>query len=161
VARRFCNTECGDGYEPHAGLFKDKLGNLWGTASTSASGFGDGTVFKIALDGTFSVMKSFDIANNAAPDGINPMDSLIQDKEGNLWGTTEDGGNSQPVTPGGTVFEIAPNGTFSTVYRFCSQANCADGGYPHTNLTLGKKGTIWGTTYGTPGLPSTVFQITP
>jgi uncharacterized repeat protein (TIGR03803 family) len=158
VAHNLCNQNCNDGYGPYAGLFEDKLGNLWGT-TTQANGTSPdicaGTVFKIDTTSTFSVVKNFTCVTNGV-DGQFPRATLIEDKLGNMWGTAAGGG----VHAHGIVFTIAPNGGFTDVYDFCSQANCADGSSPTTNLTLGKKGTIWGTTYGV-GAPATIFKITP
>jgi uncharacterized repeat protein (TIGR03803 family) len=156
VAHNLCNDRCADGYGPYAGLFKDKAGNLWGTTALSWDGAGSaGTIFKIATNGAFSVVKNFECDNVC--DGQFPRDTLIEDKLGNMWGTTAGGGTHAH----GIVFTIAPDNTFTDVYDFCSQANCADGSSPTTGLTLGKKGTIWGTTDGGSGMPATIFKITP
>src|SRR5689334_21196200 len=68
-------------------------------------------------------------------DGSDPTDSLIFDREGNLYGTTSLGGNP-PY--GGTVFKLKPNadGSWkkSVLYTFCSLDNCVDGGEPIAGL---------------------------
>jgi uncharacterized repeat protein (TIGR03803 family) len=45
----------------------------------------------------------------------------------------------------GTIFKITPGGTLTTLYNFCSEANCADGGYPVSGLTQDTNGSFYGT----------------
>ncbi len=90
----------GDGILPAAGLVRDSAGNLYGTTAWGGAN-GVGTVFKVTLAGDETVLHSF------AADGIDgyfPDSSLVFDKAGNLYGTTNSGG-----TYGlGTVFKITP-----------------------------------------------------
>jgi uncharacterized repeat protein (TIGR03803 family) len=73
--------------------------------------------------------------------GADPTAGLIQATDGNLYGTTYNGGTSASCageTPGcGTVFKITPEGTLTTLYSFCSQADCADGANPKAGLVQG------------------------
>lgn len=87
-----------DGNFPRAGLIEDVAGNLYGTTSlggTDDNGFGvfggGGTVFKVDNAGHFSVLYSF-CSLGSCTDGFAPKGSLIQDAEGNLYGTTNEGG---------------------------------------------------------------------
>jgi len=77
---------------------------------------------------------------------------------GNLYGTTEECG----ANTDGTVFGITPSGTLTTLYNFCSQSGCADGGRPTAGLIQATDGNFHGTT-GEGGAHSlgTVFEITP
>jgi len=108
---------------------------------------------------TFKVLSSFDGTNGALPSS-----RLIQGLDGNLYGTAEDSGYDA-----GRVFRISPSGTLTTIYKFCSQANCADGSFPSAPLVLGTDGNFYGTTYlggstANPGCFSgcgTIFKITP
>ena len=69
----------------------------------------------------------------------------------------------------GTVFKITPAGKLTTLYNFCSQINCADGGVPYAGLTQGIDGSFYGaTTIGGigpncpyPGGCGTLFRLTP
>ena len=98
----FDNT---NGANPVASLIADANGNLFGTTSAGeASGYG--TVFEIAKTSsgyasTPTTLVSFDNTNGAFPLG-----SLIADANGNLFGTTEEGG----AFGIGTVFEITGSG---------------------------------------------------
>jgi uncharacterized repeat protein (TIGR03803 family) len=100
-----------DGSGPFGDLIADGAGNLYGTTSIGgASGFG--VVFKLASDGTETVLHSF-----ALSDGANPYAGLIADGAGNLYGTTSVGGILEDVSPigFGVVFKLAPDGTNYTV----------------------------------------------
>jgi len=70
---------------------------------------------------TFRIVLSFNGTNGSEPNG-----PLVQGFDGNLYGTTAGGGSQDK----GTVFKVTPPGTLTTIYSFCSQTNCADGGFP-------------------------------
>ncbi len=89
-----------DGTYPYAGLTEDTKGNLWGT-TVDGGAHDDGTVFAIAANGTYTIVRSFG-ANSA--DGVWPYAGLMRDRHGNLWGTTYQGG----AHGAGTVFKIKP-----------------------------------------------------
>jgi uncharacterized repeat protein (TIGR03803 family) len=98
-------------------------------------------------------------------DGRNPMDSLIQASDGNLYGTTYNGGaNSSPNCLSnsgcGTIFKITTSGVLTTLYNFCGLPNCVDGNQPEAGLVQATNGTFYGTTYsgGTMGV-GTVFSL--
>jgi uncharacterized repeat protein (TIGR03803 family) len=87
-------TGANDGGAPAGNLIADKSGNLYGTTSEGGPN-GAGTVFKLAPDGTETVLYHF----TGAADGDLPMSSLLRDSEGNLYGVTEIGGTSMaPAT---------------------------------------------------------------
>ena len=129
-----------DGCQPYGQLIIDKAGNLYGTTSfggqSSCPPVSCGTVFKLAPDGTETVLYSF----GTAPDGEIPESRLIMDANGNLYGTTVYGG----AMGGGTVFEVAPDGTETVLYSFCSKADCADGDSPYAGLYRDRKGNLYG-----------------
>jgi uncharacterized repeat protein (TIGR03803 family) len=147
-----------DGADAYAGVISDSLGNLYGTTleggGSGCGGYGCGTVFKIAPDGAETVLYVF----QGGTDGSYPQAGLLRDNRGNLYGTTQyDGAHN-----GGTVFRIAPDGTESVIYAFCSQTNCTDGETPQSALIADKEGNLYGTTvYGGSSEGGTVFQIAP
>lgn len=103
--------------------------------------------------GTFTSLHSFN-----GGDGANPYSALAQGADGNFYGATEHGG-AQGL---GTVFRIAPDGTFTSLYSFCSLANCADGSFPTSTLTRTPNGDFYGTTaLGGFSNGGTFFRITP
>ena len=98
-------------------------------------------------------------------DGANPWQGpLVQGRDGNFYGTTNYGGANNA----GTVFKMTPSGVLTTLWDFCSQANCADGEYPQTSgLVMGADGNFYGGTfYGGTNCSvqsdcSTLFKVTP
>jgi uncharacterized repeat protein (TIGR03803 family) len=130
-----------DGGVPEAGLLRDERGNLYGTTGAGGA-YSRGTVFRIAPDGAESVIYAFCSQANCT-DGEWPQSALIADKAGNLYGTTTRGG----ANSGGTVFRIAPDGTETVLYNFCSvQPACQDGTVPLAGVTMDKAGNLYGTT---------------
>src|SRR4051812_32104196 len=87
-------TDSDDGADPEAGLIRDTAGNLYGTTYDGGA-YGAGVVFKVARNGTQSVLHTF-----GAADGRFPAAALIQDDKGNFYGTTSSGGTYSD----GTVF---------------------------------------------------------
>jgi uncharacterized repeat protein (TIGR03803 family) len=91
-------------------------------------------------------------------DGSTIVSSLVQGRDGNFYGTSNNGGRGGY----GTVFKVTPTGTLTTLYHFCSQANCTDGYYPFSSLVLGTDGNFYGTTQnGGANNMGLVFKITP
>ncbi len=93
-----------DGEEPVAAVIVDSAGNVYGTTNGGGT-YGSGTVYKLAPSAggqyTESVLWSF----TGSGDGANPSGALIFDGAGNLYGTTQNGGNVSGQSFG-TVFEI-------------------------------------------------------
>ncbi|HUE04609.1 MAG TPA: choice-of-anchor tandem repeat GloVer-containing protein, partial [Bryobacteraceae bacterium] len=141
-----------DGYQPVAPLIQGIDGNLYGTTSLGG-GAGNGTLFRITPGGTLSTLHNFCSSAKCA-DGSRPVAGLVQAADGNLYGTTQYGGVNIALGDG-TVFRITPGGTLTTLYKFCSLANCADGAYPAAGLVRGRDGNFYGTT------ANTVFKMTP
>jgi uncharacterized repeat protein (TIGR03803 family) len=138
-----------DGAGPSATLLADKSGNLYGTTTsgggTGCSGFGCGTVFELTPAGVETVLYAFCSAANCA-DGSNPLASLIMDKVGNLYGTTESGGSTACSSQGcGTVFELAPDGTQTVLHAFAGP-DTGDGADPQAGLIRDKAGNLYCTT---------------
>jgi uncharacterized repeat protein (TIGR03803 family) len=154
----FCSlSNCTDGSFPIAqstlALATD--GNLYGvTEGSGANGFG--TVFKISPGGTLTALYSFCSQPNCVDPG-SPYDGVVRGADGNFYGVMPGGGaNSNPSYCGfssdgttcGAAYRITPEGTFSIIYNFCSQASCADGGVPMGPLISSTDGNIYGTTAG-------------
>jgi uncharacterized repeat protein (TIGR03803 family) len=109
---------------------------------------------------TFTTLTVFDNTTNSAQ----PNGPLVQGLDGNLYGTTvgTNTGSGGGFEDRGTVFKIVPTGALTTIYTFCSQASCADGGNPLTGLLLGTDGNFYGTTsFGTNRKNGAIFKITP
>lgn len=130
-------------------------GNYYGTTEAGGSNY-SGTVFKITPAGTLTTLYSFCLQVKCA-DGSSPEAGLVLATDGNFYGTTAAGGAHQL----GTVFKITAAGELTTLYNFCSQANCSDGSNPYAPLIQGIDGNFYGTTYfGLVG-NGTVFRMTP
>jgi uncharacterized repeat protein (TIGR03803 family) len=108
-----------DGHTPWAGVIQDGKGNLYGT--TQYGGPTDaGTVFRLnKTTGKETVLYSFCTATNC-PDGSAPEAGVIQDAQGNLYGTTTAGGNCVGFrNPGcGVVFKVNKAGQETVLYSF-------------------------------------------
>ncbi len=143
------------GRGPFVALVRGGDGQFYGTAPHGGA-HNKGTVFKITLNGTLTVLHSFCSIGNC-DDGAIPLAGLVRGSDGNFYGTTSEGGASSGGTAG-TVFKITPSGTLTTLYAFAG----GDGGQPHGGLVQGIDGNFYGTTYagGAWGV-GTIFEITP
>jgi uncharacterized repeat protein (TIGR03803 family) len=164
VLHAFAGAAAGDGCFPYAGLIADSAGNFYGTtvvggSAACDSGFGCGTVFRVAPDGTETVLHAF----AGGSDGMNPLGGLVADPSGNLYGTTQAGGEN--CNPGcGTAFKVATDGTETILHIFVGGS---DGSFPNAGLALDKTGNLYGATQSggstrcrkRPGC-GTVFELT-
>jgi hypothetical protein len=95
------------GADPAGGLTLGSHGNFYGTTNAFGAHFG-GAVFELKPKGAnweISLLYSF----TGPPDGEFPAAGLIFDGSGNLYGTSQAGGNAQSCQSGcGTVFEVSP-----------------------------------------------------
>jgi uncharacterized repeat protein (TIGR03803 family) len=125
-----------DGRHPPSGhLIGDSAGNLYGTTEGGgASGFG--VVFKLDMTGTETVLYSF----TGGADGSNPFAGLIRDSAGNLYGSTEQGGDASGF---GVVFKLDTTGTETVLHSFTGGA---DGAHPYAGLIRDSAGNFYGTT---------------
>lgn len=130
-----------DGAFPSAGLVFDQVGNLYGT-TLGGGPSRDGTVFELTPSQgvwTETVLHSF-----TDGDGAYPVDPLVFDQSGNLYGTTLFGGRFS----GGTVFQLTPPSqdggwTLSTLHDF---TGLSDGIDPEAGLIADRRGALYGTT---------------
>jgi len=151
-----------DGGMPTGLLTFDASGNIYGTAYIGGSN-GAGIVFKLTpnrlrVGWTETVLYSFTgTPFGGGPDGANPTNGVVFDAAGNLYGTTQYGGNIS-----GTVFELSPNPdgswTESILHAFDGRT---EGGNPQ-RLSLDNTGNIFSTNVaGGPYTYGTVFKLAP
>lgn len=143
-------------------LFQGSDGNFYGATSSGGNGSvrfdgvdGAGTVFRITPAGVESVLYSFvGYAINDLDCGFYP-NSLIQGNDGNLYGTSFNGG-----TFTGVFFQVTQSGTESVLYPF-QVASVASGGSFPIGVIQGADGNFYGVTssggaYG----DGAIFRIT-
>jgi len=142
-----------DGELPAAGLVRDPAGNFYGTTFLGGA-FGSGTVFRLSEAGKERVLYAF----SGGADGSLPLATLVRDRAGNLYGTTQVGG----AYGAGTVFEVEATGIEQVLHSF---AGGADGTYPFAGVVIDSAGNLYGTTFsgGGAGLCEggcgTVFEL--
>jgi uncharacterized repeat protein (TIGR03803 family) len=83
---------------------------------------------------------------NLQTDGRAPQDGVVADKAGNLYGTTQSGGDNGC----GTVFQLGGGG-LQNLYSFCQHADHSDGAIPYAGVILAP---------GKHGLPSAIYGTT-
>jgi uncharacterized repeat protein (TIGR03803 family) len=132
---------------PSAGLVFDLAGNLYGTTAEGGT-HEAGTVFELApvANGKWE-FKNLHSFNPNGHDGTNPLAALTLDANGNLYGTTHDGGTKGD----GVVFELTPssNGkwTEKLLHTF-NPGNGRDGGGSDAPIIIDSNGNVFGTTEG-------------
>jgi uncharacterized repeat protein (TIGR03803 family) len=140
-----------DGGDPFAALMQASDGNFYGTTSTFGANDG-GTVFKMTPSGTLTTLYNF-CAQAECADGADSRGGLVQGTDGNFYGTTYTGGADNY----GTVFEITPAGSLTTLHSF----DKTDGIYPIPGLVQATDGNFYGVTTGALGYHAygTVFKL--
>ncbi len=148
-----------DGALPYGGLAIDHLGNLYGT--TYYAGANDfGTVYQLTpRNGRWieTVIYSF----KGGSDGDSPISTLVTDAEGNLYGTTSDGGS--PSCSCGTIFKMSLSATGhwieSVMYRFPGTPNP---GFAYNGMIRGGTGSFYGATvHGGASNDGAIYKFTP
>jgi uncharacterized repeat protein (TIGR03803 family) len=127
-----------DGYAPSAGLIQATDGNFYGTTQYGGANFGDGTVFRITPDGALTTLYTFGPGNSFV-DGGYPAATLVQGTDGNLYGSTRDGGGADD----GTIFMITTQGVLTTLHSFGN----TDGANPESALVQATSGRFYGITH--------------
>ena len=145
-----------DGIDPTGGVIADASGDLFGAAEQGGAN-ADGTLFEIGETAsgyatTPTVLASFDGA-----DGAYPVGSLIADANGDLFGTTVEGGTNND----GTVFELAKTVSgYAATPTVLASFNGADGAFPAASLIVDANGDLLGTTAeGGPSNDGRIFEI--
>jgi uncharacterized repeat protein (TIGR03803 family) len=144
-----------DGSGPMPGLALATNGVFYGVNSDGGN-FGHGVAFKISAGGTLTAPLAF----SGGAEGANPNSTPIQATNGNLYGTTVNGGTNGD----GAIFEITPADALTTLHDF----DFTDGWDPQdAPLVQATDGDLYGETAGGGKSSSctsncgTVFRITP
>jgi uncharacterized repeat protein (TIGR03803 family) len=157
------------GMNPIGGLTRDAAGNLYGTTVSGGNqnqrycnagvGEGCGLVFELSPTTSGEWHETVLYEFTGGEDGGFPQAGLVEDAAGNLYGTTQYGGDSAS----GVVFELTPvsGGTWkeSVLHTFVGE----DGLYPVANLVIDKAGNLYGTPPrgGDPYGCGVVFEVSP
>jgi uncharacterized repeat protein (TIGR03803 family) len=135
-------------------------GNYYGTTFYAAAD-GAGSVFSMTPTGVETVIHAFSGAGHVtgSTDGAYPSAGLMLGRDGNLYGTTRDGG---PQFYGGTIFKITKTGVETVLYSFTGlNEGSSDGATPTLGLISDSQGNIYGTTAGGGAFgKGVVFEVT-
>jgi uncharacterized repeat protein (TIGR03803 family) len=145
-----------DGMFPTGGLIQDAAGNLYGTTTyggipdtCGTFGFGCGTVFEYGAGGSYQVLYRFPPTGES---GLWPYDGLLLDASGNLYGTANEGGDSQCVSDQGqyyscgVIFKLDSTRNETVLYAFTGPGD-GDGAFPYAALVRDSEGNFYVTTY--------------
>ncbi|HTS36971.1 MAG TPA: choice-of-anchor tandem repeat GloVer-containing protein [Candidatus Solibacter sp.] len=150
-----------NGFVPTS-LIRDGAGDFYGTTGDGGnfvgvcSEFGCGVIFELDPSGNETVLYRL-----SGQDGYFPNPGLIRDSDGNLYGTTEGGGNTGGLcavyeSGCGVVFKLDHSGNATVLHRFTGGA---DGARPAWGLVRDSAGNLYGTTpYGGSG-SGVVFKL--
>jgi hypothetical protein len=154
-----------DGFQPYGGVIADAQGALYGTTTDGGDAdctFACGTVFRLSpVGGGLRYSKTVLYNFKGGVDGSAPMQSLVMDPRGILFGTTFEGGVSTCELGCGTVFMLTPVGaTYNEriIYRFKGNT---DGASPDSTLVMDSSGVLYGTTFAGGTGYGTVFELMP
>ncbi len=146
------DPKLGEPAAPGQPLIQARDGHLYGTSSAGGTE-GRGTVFRVTLDGTLTVLKSF---SSTGPDGSDPLAGLLEGMDGRLYGTTSRVGLS---FFSGTAFAITTEGSSAVLHTFRRRGKA--GYYPTGTLVQGPDGNLYGgTNAGGAFGDGTVFRMT-
>jgi uncharacterized repeat protein (TIGR03803 family) len=99
--------------------------------------------FSLAVSAQAQILHAVGVFDG--PNGNGPYSSVVQGPDGNIYGTTDSGGND---TQSGTLFRLTPSGEVTDLYNFCSLAKCADGWGPDSAPVVGIDGNFYGVVQG-------------
>jgi uncharacterized repeat protein (TIGR03803 family) len=139
------NTGC----DPESGVTLGTDGNFYGSDVICTTG-NNGQVFQMTPGGTRNILYAF----TGGSDGSQPLAAPIQGTDGNLFGTTFQGGAANC----GTVYQLTLTGVLTPLHEF----DCTTGAMPSAPLIQATDGNFYGTTIngGTANF-GVVFKITP
>lgn len=146
----FDSQDSPNGANPNGSLVRDASGNLFGTTQYGGKHCACGAVFEVSpkQGGGWSESALYSFQNQ--PDGAYPYAGLIADSAGDLFGTTNQGGDSHcndgdgDKAGCGTVFELATpqsGGSESILENFQKHEE----NMPYAPVTLGSDGALYGT----------------
>jgi uncharacterized repeat protein (TIGR03803 family) len=148
----FSGSDCGTA----SSLIQASDGNLYGTLYTcSLNATGLGCVYKISTAGVFTEIYGF-----SASSGYGPCTGVIQGKDGNLYGAT----NDAAANNFGSIYKLTIAGVQTDLHDFVqtTDASCVDNaGRTNVNLVQVTDGSFYGVNgaYGPTGNGS-IYKLT-
>jgi uncharacterized repeat protein (TIGR03803 family) len=121
-----------DGSLPSSGVVRDLAGNIYGTTSLGGKA-NAGVVYRLDPAGHETLLHTF----TGGADGAEPFAGLTLDRNGNLYGTTYQGG----AFGYGVVYEIPAGGSEKVLYSFTGGP---DGGNPVAGVIADLAGNLYG-----------------
>jgi len=144
----------GGGSEPNDPPILVGSNRMFGTTSHDGV-YGYGTVFEVQT-GANGEWRETVLHNFNGKDGHWPRGRLLRDRDGNLFGTTSNGGGNRC----GVVFELSPDAKGTWGEKVLHSFSNSDGCWPFAGLVADSSGNLYGTTYyGGANGPGTVFEL--
>ena len=139
-----------DGSDVVGGVTLDNFGNIIGSTSYGGAN-GQGLLWKLSKTGVFQHLHDFggtvkNADGKSGPDGTLPKTCVTIDANGNIFGTTPNGGPSDA----GILWEITASGTYLDLHDFGGTITVADGQtgldgtHPVAAVTIGPDGNLYG-----------------
>ena len=140
------------GANPASGLVQLGDGTFDGTTTGGGANFG--TIFNVGVSTALTTPVTFN-----QYDGASPVSPPVEGSDGNLYGVTSSGGANNL----GSIYQLTPSGTLTTIYSF---AGSGDGANPNGPLVEGSDGNFYGATGANNALTGTdqygtIFKVTP
>jgi uncharacterized repeat protein (TIGR03803 family) len=158
ILHNFTGGGSGDGAYPASGLVQDAAGNFYGTTEGGGVNM-NGTIFELTqnTDGTWAYAVIYEFGATSSNDAEIPYGPLTIDSSGNLYGTSESGGEYGY----GAVFRLSPNGaawTEAVLFNFTLDY----GSYPEPyGVVLDGVGNLYGVTLdGGAYAVGTIYKLT-
>lgn len=124
---------CGQEGEPTDGLTVGPDGALYGTSGSAGLG---GVLYRLGLDGSYSVVHTFDPDLECS----SPLAAPIFDADGLMYGSCPAGPTGAPY---GVIYRLDSAGQFKALHLFKKVGNKSIG-IPNARLALGTDGMLYG-----------------
>jgi uncharacterized repeat protein (TIGR03803 family) len=138
LLHKFVGYPSDGAYPFYTNVLMDAKGNLYGITEQGGAS-NEGMVYKLSATGKLTVLHNF---TGGKKDGCYPNGTPAMDKNGNLYGTTEQCGSSRR----GIVWKVSPKGAETVLHNFAGATK--DGAGPRAGVIMDTKGNLYGNTYG-------------
>jgi uncharacterized repeat protein (TIGR03803 family) len=145
-----------DGYYPNT-ITANADGSLYGTVSDGGE-YASGAIFKLTpTPSGYAYSPVYEFEGHY--DGSAPSGFLTVDRAGRIFGVTYNGGGPAYL---GTVYSVEPTQHGYRERVLYAFQGGTDGQNPYAGVSVGRDGTIYGTTYlGGAGGDGTIFELMP